>query len=219
MLRGLRGWGRGGPCQITKKSQGTNVSSVVFFTCIYLYIHLCYRFPPFLTKSASDSVVLTHLNNLFGSKLISSLEKKLPKLFVIFSSVHASHHSLKPGLSSITTAIPGVFPFPFFFFSSLFVWGSSEDNSEEFFRACKGLHRIEGNLGQVEELYCGNSTINPRLCKEAESVPGPAPTCAAATRPWNLHAGSARVLCFVQIQLCAIIPFGISHQSCLVTCA
>jgi hypothetical protein len=31
--------------------------------------------------------------------------------------VHASHHSLKKGLSSIssiTTAIPGDFPFPFF---------------------------------------------------------------------------------------------------------
>ncbi len=69
--------------------------------------------------------------------------------------------------------------------------GSSEDNSEEFFRACKGLHRIEGNLGQVEELYCDNSTINPRLCKEAESVPGPAPTCAAATRPIELLEGSA----------------------------
>ncbi len=61
--------------------------------------------------------------------------------------------------------------------------GSSEDNSGKFFRVCQGLHRIEGNLGPVEELYCGNSTINPRLCEEAESVPGPAPTCAAATRP------------------------------------
>jgi hypothetical protein len=116
VLRGSRGLGREGSMSDHQKE-----SSVVFLRCIYLCIHSCYRFPPFLTKSASDSVVLTHLNNLFGSKPISSLEKKLPKLFVIFSSVHASHHSLKPGLSSITTAIPGAFPFPFFFFSSLFV--------------------------------------------------------------------------------------------------
>jgi hypothetical protein len=82
--------------------------------------------------------------------------------------------------------------------------GSSEDNSEEIFCACQGLHRIEGDLGQVEELYCGNSTINPRLCKEAESAPGSAPTCVATTRPieaWRLCPQH----CFARTQLLAAI--------------
>ena len=72
----------------------------------YLYYYH-YRFPLFFTKSASDSVVLTHLNSLSGNSSISAFEKKFPKLFVMPSPVHASHHSLSPGLSSITTAIPG----------------------------------------------------------------------------------------------------------------
>jgi hypothetical protein len=72
--------------------------------------------------------------------------------------------------------------------------GSSEDNSEDFFCACQGLHRIEGTLGQVEELYCVNSTINPRLRKEAESAPGSAPTCVPTTRPIELLGGSAPTL-------------------------
>ena len=99
----------GGPCQITKKSQGTNVSSVVFFTCIYLCIHLCYRFPHFLTKSASDSVVLTHLNSLSDSKPTSVSEKKLSKLFVIAlsnMSLLSSHFTFLLTLSTSFALYP-----------------------------------------------------------------------------------------------------------------
>ncbi len=61
------------------------------------YYH--YRFPLFLTKSASDSVVHTHLNSLSGNNSISVLEKKFPNVFVNFSPVHFSSLKLKFGVS------------------------------------------------------------------------------------------------------------------------
>ena len=55
-------------------------------------------------KTATDVVVLTHLHSLSGNNCIPVSEKKLPKLLVIPSPVHASHHSFNPGLSAIPTA-------------------------------------------------------------------------------------------------------------------
>ena len=69
--------------------------------------------------------------------------------------------------------------------------GSSEENSEEIFCACQGLHRIEGNLGQVEEFYCGSSTYGPQPCEEAEIAPGHTSTCAVTTRLSELPTGLA----------------------------
>ncbi len=128
----------GGSCQITGSPDRVKRNTYyVCLVCLDKWIHLPtdllinlwdlhyyhYRLPLFLTKSASDSVVRRHLNSLSGnhSNSISPLEKKVPNLFVILSPVHVSHHSLSPGLSSITTVIPGASPFPFFFFSSLFI--------------------------------------------------------------------------------------------------
>ena len=88
--------------------------------------------------------------------------------------------------------------------------GPSERNSEGFFCAWQGLHRIEGNLGQVEEFYCGNSTNNPRLCKEAENAPGTASTCVGTTRPSDLLVGSD---CNIVLRKpCFSPPFHLKHQ-------
>jgi hypothetical protein len=74
----------------------------IYFPTDQWYLHYYhYRFPHFLTKSGSDSVVHTHLNSLSGNNSISVLKKKFPNLFVNFSPVHVSSLKLKFGVSEV----------------------------------------------------------------------------------------------------------------------
>jgi hypothetical protein len=91
----------GGSCQITKKSQEKNILGVSFL--VHLFVLSFSSLLNELWKSGSDSVVFTHLNSLSGTNFTSAFDKKFPKLFFILSPVSAFHHSLSPGLSSITT--------------------------------------------------------------------------------------------------------------------